>query len=216
MKWKYHRKLNTDENAEPTITGTFPVIINAGNDNQPLPCGIRVVENKIFFYGIIEEATCLELNRILVEVDLKLQTTKTVLGKDFYNPIIELHINTPGGCIFSAFSTVDTIRNLTSKVHTYGDGCVASAGTLISAIGDRRFIGLYGHMLIHQLSSETYGTFTEMETELKNCSNLMRVLKDFYKKNTKLPMKKLDELMTRDIYLTAKDCLLYGIVDEIK
>ena len=55
-----------------------------------------------------------------------------------------------------------------------------------------------------------------MEDDFYNSKNLMKVLKDFYKKNTKIPMKKLDELLKRDIWLTAKECLQYGIIDEIR
>jgi ATP-dependent Clp protease protease subunit len=150
-----------------------------------------------------------------MEIDIKLQNTKNSLGDEF-DPVCHLHLNTPGGEIYSALSTVDTIKSLKSKVYTYIDGAVASAGTLISTVGAKRFSGEHGHMLIHQLSSGMYGKFAEMEDDFYNSKNLMKVLKDFYKKNTKIPMKKLDELLKRDIWLTAKECLQYGIIDEIR
>jgi ATP-dependent Clp protease protease subunit len=93
---------------------------------------------------------------------------------------------------------------------------VASAGTLISSVGKRRYCGKHAHMLIHQLSSAIYGTFTELQSGMDSATALMKILKEFYKKNTKIPMKKLDELMTKDIYLNSGECLSYGIVDEIK
>ena len=217
MNWKYNKRRNNteDESPESKFSG-IPFFINADDDgpSSQQTTGIQVVENKIFFYGDITDASCLQLNRILVEVDLKLQNTRNIFGDDF-TPIIHLHLNTPGGEIFSAFATTDTIRNLKSKTYTYVDGIVASAGTLISTIGAKRFIGKHGHMLIHQLSSETYGKLSEMETDVQNCNRLMRVLKDFYKKTTKIPMKRLDELMTKDIYMEADECLQYNIVDQI-
>jgi len=191
-----------------------PMIINTVQEQQP-SCGIRIVENKLYFYGEIESNACLELNRLLVELDNKLQSTKVLLGDPNWTPVIHLHLNTPGGEIYSAFSTVDTIRNLKSDVHTYADGIVASAGTLMSLVGKKRFAGKYSHMLIHQLSSELYGPLSDMENDLENCKTLMKIMKDFYKKYTKVPMKKLDELLKQDIYLTAEECLAYGIVDEI-
>lgn len=217
MNWKLkkHRLSSDDDNDDDpkTITG-FPLFINSQEPQQP-SCGIRVVENKIFFYGEIDEQSCLELNRILVELDAKLQNLKNTLG-DEYKPVIHLHINTPGGEIYSAFSTVDTLLNTKSEVYTYADGLVASAGTLISSVGKRRYVGKHAHMLIHQLSSEIYGTFADLQAGMDSATMLMKILKEFYKKNTKVPMKKLDELMTKDIYLTADECLSYGIVDEIR
>lgn len=219
MNWKYNNKRNNCsdcESSESNKVQGIPFFINADEEGSQInTTGIQVVENKIFLYGDISEESCLQLNRILFEVDLKLQNTKNSMGEESFTPIIHLHLNTPGGEIFSAFSTTDTIRNLKSKTYTYVDGVVASAGTLISAIGHRRFIGKHAHMLIHQLSSGTYGKLSDMESDVQNCSRLMRMLKDFYKKSTKIPMKRLDELMTKDIYMEADECLQYGIVDQI-
>jgi ATP-dependent Clp endopeptidase proteolytic subunit ClpP len=213
MKWRYR---NEEEEKENKNAFQMPQIIINSSDNEETqnPQGIRVINNKILFYADVEEGAMLELNRVLMETDLKLQSVGLAFD-GAYDPIINLHLNTFGGSIFAAFSTVDTIRRLKSKVYTHIDGSVASAGTLISAIGSKRYMGQHAHLLIHQLSSGVYGKFSEMEDEIFNCTNLMKLLKDFYKKNTKLPMKKLDELLKRDIWLNAEECLQYGIVDEI-
>lgn len=60
-----------------------------------------------------------------------------------------------------------------------------------------------------------YGKFSELEDEIYNITNLMSILKSFYKEHTKLPVKKIDELLKKDIWLSAEECLQYGLVDEI-
>lgn len=218
MNWKYKPAKMMSEEKEEYNGPPIPIIINSSSDgdsNQYNATSIKILDNKVFYYGDIEESAALELNKILYEVDMKLQNTKNMLGGESFDPIIHLHLNTFGGSIFAAFSTVDTMRVLKSKVYTYIDGSVASAGTLISSSGHKRFIGKHAHLLIHQLSSGVYGKFSEMEDEIFNCTNLMKLLKEFYKKNTKIPMKKLDELLKRDIWLSAEECHEYGIVDEI-
>jgi ATP-dependent protease ClpP protease subunit len=132
-----------------------------------------------------------------------------------YTPIIDLHINTCGGSIPAAFAAVDIIRNLKSDVHTYVDGGVASAGTLLSVVGKKRYMGQHAQLLIHQLSSEMYGKYAEMVDTMYNCTNVMEMLKNFYKKYTKIPSKKFDEIIKKDIWLSAEECLQYGIIDEI-
>lgn len=212
-RWGYRN----EEEKEATATSNFPSIIIASpsEDVSVSGYGIRVVNNKILFYSDIDEGSVLELNRILLELDAKLQSIKNIGFDDNYDPVIHLHINTNGGVVFSAFSTVDTIRRLKSKVYTYVDGNVASAGTLISCIGAKRYMGQHAHLLIHQISSGVYGKFSEMEDEMATCNKLMKLLKDFYKKHTKVPMRKMDELMKRDIWMDAEECLEYGIIDEI-
>jgi ATP-dependent Clp endopeptidase proteolytic subunit ClpP len=175
---------------------------------------LKLVENNIFFYEDVNDGSILELNKLLLEVDLKLQNTKNVLG-DSFTPIIHLHIKTNGGEIYSALSTLDKLSSLKSKIYTYVDGCVASAGTLITIAGHKRFMGRHATLLIHQLSGDMYGKFSEMEDAMESATALMKCLKNIYKEYTKIPMKRLDELMKRDIYLTAQECLEYGIIDQI-
>jgi len=174
---------------------------------------IEIISNKILFYGDITESNMLQLNKNLFILDAKLQRLKHSL--DGYEPVIELHLNTFGGSVYAALATVDTIRNLKTKVHTYVDGSVASAGTLISIIGEKRFMGSHAYLLIHQLSDGMYGKFQEMADTMYNCTNLMNMLKNYYKKYTKIPMKKFDDLIKKDIWLSAEECLQYGIIDEI-
>ncbi len=223
MKWKSakYRSNGGEEQDEQPFNG-IPMFLNLGhnNDSGPPPSlfsggSIRVVENHIYFYGDIDEDNALELNRTLHEVDIKLQNTKNVLG-DEYTPIVHLHINTYGGGIFAAFSTVDVIRNLRSKVYTYIEGSVASAGTLICAVGAKRFVGAHAHLLIHQLSGGMYGKYAELQDEMENCNKLMKLLKEFYKKHTKLPMKKLDEILAKDLWLNPEEVIQYGIADVIR
>lgn len=214
IKWKA-----TENNVEEETQEVSPINLmispmgNEGGWSYP-QANIRVVENKVFFYGDIDESSILDLNKILHEIDLKLQNTKNALGDEF-TPVCHLHLSTLGGEVLPALSVVDTMRNMKSDVYTYVDGQVASAGTLISTAGKKRFMGKYGHLLIHQLSGGMYGKFSEMEDEIYNSTNLMKLLKTFYKDHTKLPMKKLDELLRRDIWLTPDECLSYGIIDEI-
>lgn len=208
--WTY--KANTAEQ-ELQSTPIFLNIPSSGND-QYAPGGIRVIENKIYFYADIDSTSAVELIKMLVETDVKLQNTKNMLG-DEYTPICHLHISTNGGELFSAFAIVDTIRSMKSKVYTYVDGAVASAGTLLVLSGEKKYMGKYSHLLIHQLSGGMYGKFSEMQDEIYNCTNLMKLLKIFYKEKTKMPMKKLDEILTKDIWLSADECIQYGIIDQI-
>lgn len=213
MNWKMKNKYRMDEGDDTQQSILGPLIINT-EALQPTS-SMRIMDNKIFFYDDITNESVLDLNRILLEVDVKLQNTKNVLG-DSFDPIIHLHMKTDGGEIFSAITTLDLIPTLKSKVYTYVDGCVASAGTLISVVGNKRMMGKNAYLLIHQLSGEMYGKFSEMEDQIENSANLMKFIKNIYKQNTKIPMKKLDELLKRDIWLSSEECLSYGIIDEIQ
>ncbi len=217
MKYKQNQwiRLNSEQETVEDQGMGMPIFIQSDQPQPPQQFGgIRVSENRIFFYSDINPDSCLELNRVLHELDNNLQNTKNMLG-DEYTPIIHLHICSPGGTAFPAFSSVDTIRRIRSKVYTYIDGMAASAATLISTVGAKRFMGKHAHMLIHQLSTEMQGNYAQLEDGMYNCNNMMKQLKNFYKTYTKIPMKKLDEILKKDINLTAQECLDFGMVDEI-
>jgi len=100
-------------------------------------------------------------------------------------------------------------------VETYVDGFSASAGTFLSVVGKRRFMSRNSYMLIHQLSSNFWGTYSNFDDEKKNLDLMMKTIKDIYKQYTKLPMKKLDEMLKHDLMWDAQTCLKYGMIDEI-
>lgn len=164
-------------------------------------------DNHIWFYSDIDSDTCLHLNALLGKLDRE-------LSKDEQSTI-HLHISSYGGSVIAALSTIDTIRSLKSKVHTYVDGGAASAATLISCVGARRFIGKYSFMLIHQVRSANSGKLQELEDDIKNTRQFMDIIKDIYKKHTKLSAKKMDELLKSDLWLSADVCLEYGLVDKV-
>lgn len=176
---------------------------------------VKALDNTIHFYGDVSTITCAELNRLLRETDSKLQQSAVVINNPTYTPIIHLRINSYGGELLAGISTVDTIRSLKSKVWTYVEGNAASAATIISVSGDRRFIGKNSLMLIHQLSAFVSGTFEQLSDEHENNKRLMDIIKNIYKQYTKFPMKELDAILKRDIWLDSALCLKYGLVDEI-
>jgi ATP-dependent Clp protease protease subunit len=128
---------------------------------------------------------------------------------------IKLFITTNGGLVYQVFSAIDTIQGLRVPVHTYCQGIVASAGTLLSLAGKRRFITENSYMLIHEIRSGTWGKFTHMCESMENSKQLMDHIKEFYVKRTKLTSEELDEQLKKDVTWNAKTCLEKGLVDEI-
>lgn len=185
-----------------------------GSDDDSTISHVRGTENQIVFYGEINTVTAGEICRLFHDTDLRLQNTKNMLGTD-YDPTIHFKIRSDGGSLFDSLAVLDRMTTLKTKVHTYVEGGAASGATLISVAGKRRFIGKNSFMLIHQLSAGAYGNFQQLEDQQANYKRLMTSIKDIYKEYTKMPMKKLDEILKHDLWLTAKECLEYGMVDEI-
>lgn len=206
LKWGLNQEGESVREFQPSQP-TVDIITSQGS--------IRHVDNTVYFYSDVGIIPCSDLNRLLREIDTKLQLAKEVMNAEDFTPTIHLRINSYGGDIFAGLSTVDTIRSLKSKVYTYVEGACASAATLITACGHKRFIGRNSFMLIHQLSSISAGTFEQLEDNHENNKRLMTLIKAIYKQYTKIPMKELDGILKHDLWMDSTQCLQFGLVDQI-
>ena len=128
---------------------------------------------------------------------------------------IHLYINSGGGSITAGISSMDTILRCKVPVNTYVDGFCASAATFLSVVGSKRYISRNSYMLIHQLSSNFWGKYSEFQDEKQNLDLMMDTIVNVYKEYTKVPVRKLNEILKHDLMWDAKTCLKYGLVDEI-
>lgn len=169
-------------------------------------------KNHIYFYGDVDSDSCLELNRKIG--DLNKELLKYAIDFDAPPPNIYLHINSNGGCLFSAMSTVDTIRSSRVPVVSIVEGSAASAATIISMSCHRRYITPNSFMLIHQLSSGMYGKYEEIKDDFSNDTKLMDRLYSLYKTYTKMSPKQIKQVLTRDIWWDSDECVKHGLVDD--
>jgi len=181
--------------------------------NPPVEKHIAVHENKIYYYAGVNRDGAVELNKKIGELESKSLTLGNNLDVD--PPTLKLFINSGGGSITAGISSMDTILRCKVPVHTYVDGFCASAATFLSVVGSYRFMSRNSYMLIHQLSSNFWGKYSEFEDEKQNLDLMMKTIKNVYKTYTKLPMKKLNEILKHDLMWDAETCLGYGLIDEI-
>ena len=168
---------------------------------------------EVYFEKDVDTAPIAELIKSLREkekISLSIAANYEILP-----PPIKLYITSYGGIIANGFAASDVIRTLKVPVHTIVMGCAASAATLISCVGTKRFIYKRSRILIHQLSGGAWGKFNEIKDDIKNLTQYHEMILDFYKEYTKVPEKQLDEVLSHDLWWNAKTALRYGLVDEI-
>lgn len=128
---------------------------------------------------------------------------------------INLYITSNGGYVYQVFSAIDTIRGMKVPVNTIAKGFVASAGTLLSLAGKKRYITESSYMLIHELRACHWGKFTNLSESFENSKQLMEHIKSYYLSRTKMTESELEEQLKKDISWNSQTCLEKGLVDEI-
>jgi len=202
MKRKYTASSTNDDDGESILKS-----LKGSN--------IRKERNHIYFYTSVTEESILDLNILLRESILENKKLELELGLDYGSLPIFLHINSDGGLLLDAFSTVDLIKSSNANIISIVEGSAASAATLISVCCPKRQITANSMMLIHELRGATWGKYSDAEIDMKNMSDMMKNLKNIYVKHTKLTLSELNKILKQDRYWDSKKCLTKGLVDEI-
>ena len=187
--------------------------ITVADDSSSSENQVSAMNNRIYFYSEVTRPECLSLNKNIQSMSDSLSTNAINYGIPV--PPIRLHINSYGGSVFAGLSSVDYILSSKAPVHSIIEGCAASAATLMSVSAEKRYIHKNAFMLIHQLSSGMWGKYEDLKDDMENCESLMQAIRSIYNEHTKIPKKKLDEILKRDLWFDAETCLQYGLVDEI-
>lgn len=225
INWKYEnkkkRRLNVDEEETAVIDiGDLlqKSLENVSSDISIAGQGkIKKVDNHIYFYADVDQGNILQLNLCLKELEKEILSYSSKFNSEPAK--IYLHINSPGGDLYSALSAVDTILNLKVKVVSIIEGFAASAATIISVVASERIIQKHAYMLIHQLSSGFWGKYQEFEDEAKNLDRLMKMIKNIYKEHTQIKMSGkngLNECLKHDLLWDCNECVKVGLVDRIE
>ena len=201
-----------DSDEEQSNPFKFPMLGKQDSD-------VYTEHNHIFFKTDVTEESIDKLSQEIDKLTHKLtniKRTKNTYGTFTPKPIM-LHITTRGGDLLAGLYAFDKIRDSKIPIHTIIEGRVASAGSLMSMAGIRRYITPNSHILIHQLRTGMFGTYEELKDETQNCNNLMNKIINLYFENcnTKMNKTKIRDILKHDIYWDAKIAMTHGVVDEI-
>jgi Protease subunit of ATP-dependent Clp proteases len=180
-------------------------------------------DNDIYFAAGITQSTIIKLKKEVTTVVNKIINNANDLRKQNYQvtyPPVVVHIWSNGGSIFAAFNFIDFLTQMKLKYgglkfHSVIEGNAASAATLISVVFDKRYITEYGYMLIHELSSITWGKYSAIKDDMENLDKLMERIKNIYGMYCDIPDKELDNILSHDKWWDAETCVKYELVDKI-
>lgn len=130
---------------------------------------------------------------------------------------INLYINSPGGVVTSALSILDTMQYISCDVVTLCIGQACSAGSLLLSSGakGKRYALPNSRIMIHQPSGGAQGQATDIEIHAKEILKTRARLNHLYASNTGLDVKKVEQMMERDNFMSADEAVSYGLIDKV-
>jgi ATP-dependent Clp protease protease subunit len=133
------------------------------------------------------------------------------------NKDIAFYINSPGGVVSAGLAMYDTMQYIRSPVSTVCIGQAASMGSLLLTAGakGKRFALPNARVMVHQPSGGAQGQATDIEIQAREILKLRQRLNEIYVKHTGQPLKKIEDALERDTFLTADGAKDFGIIDKV-
>jgi len=130
---------------------------------------------------------------------------------------IAMYINSPGGVVTSGLAIYDSMQFIRPPVSTLCVGQVASMGSLLLAAGqkDMRFALPNARIMLHQPSGGFQGQATDIMLHAQEILNLKKRLNEIYVRHTGQALKKIEEALERDYFLTPEMAKEWGVIDKV-
>ena len=130
---------------------------------------------------------------------------------------ISMYINSPGGVVTSGMAIYDTMQYIRAPVATLCIGQAASMGSLLLAAGESgmRFALPNARIMVHQPSGGFQGQASDIERHAQEILDMRARLNKIYVEHTGQTLRKIEDALERDTFMTAEQAKDFGIVDEV-
>ena len=132
---------------------------------------------------------------------------------------ISFYINSPGGLVSAGMAMYDTMQYIKPDVCTIVMGQACSMGSFLAQAGTpgKRKMLPYARHMIHQPSGGAQGKASDIEISYKEIMSIKKTMTKLYVKHNSAgkTYEEFEAALDRDTYMTAKESLDFGLIDEI-
>ena len=130
---------------------------------------------------------------------------------------ISLYLNTPGGQVSSGLAIYDTMQIIAPDVATICTGMAASMGSVLLCAGakGKRSALPHSKVLIHQPLGGAKGQASDIEIAAREILKTKQELYSIISEHSGQSIEKITADADRDFWMSSREALEYGMIDEI-
>ncbi|NIO09385.1 MAG: ATP-dependent Clp endopeptidase proteolytic subunit ClpP [Deltaproteobacteria bacterium] len=186
----------------------IPIVVEqTGRGERAYDIYSRLLKDRIVFLGSV------------VTDDVANVVTAQLLFLESEDPErdIYFYINSPGGSVTAGLAIYDTMEYVKPQVATVCLGQAASMGALLLACGakGKRYALPHSRIMIHQPLGGFQGSAADVDIQAREILRMREELNAIMVKHTGQTLKKVEKDTDRDLFMSGKQALEYGIVDEV-
>ncbi len=183
------------------------VIEQTGRGERTYDIYSRLLKDRIIFLGS-------EVNDAVADV---IAAQLLFLESEDPEKDIHLYINSPGGSVTAGLAIYDTMQYVTPNVSTMCVGQAASMGAVLLTAGaqGKRFALPHSRIMLHQPLGGVQGQATDIDIHAREVLRIREELNSILVKHTGQTGKKIEKDTDRDMFMTSKQALEYGVIDQV-
>ena len=171
----------------------------------------------IYIYGDVEGDSYDWWTDEVIESETSANHFRDELAKYPNATQINIYINSYGGSVFEGTAIYNQLRRHPAHKTVYIDGFACSIASVIAMAGDEIVMPRNALMMIHNMWMGAVGNAAELRKAADDLDVINAAGRGAYlaKAGDKLPEAKLIEMMDAETWLTAEDCITYGLADRL-
>ncbi len=172
---------------------------------------------EIYVYGCVEGDSYDWWSGEMIESDTSANHFKNELEKYPDVKFINLYVNSNGGEVMEAMAIRNQLKRHPAYVTGYVDGFACSAASFILTGCDKVIMYSNTMQMLHDMWQYCAGNYRELRKYADDLEQISIGNRQAYveKSNGKLTEAEVATILSNSSWLTAEQCLSYGLADEI-
>lgn len=171
---------------------------------------------ELYIYGDVESDGFDWWTGEVIRSETSANTFREELGKYPNATQINLYINSYGGSVYEGTAIYNQLKRHPAKKVVYIDGFACSIASVIAMAGDEIIMPRNALMMIHNMWNCVCGNAAELRKAADDLDIINNAGKQAYilKAGEKMSEELLSRMMDDETWLTAEECIRYGLADK--
>lgn len=138
-----------------------------------------------------------------------------ILSKNKNIPTVNVYINSPGGSVNEGIAIYNILKRTRAYVRVFIDGFACSIASVIAMAGNAIYMPKSSMQMVHNAWTVAMGNSEELRKVADDLDKINEVVISAYMSKFKGTENELRKLLDDESYLTAEECLKYGLCTKI-
>lgn len=170
----------------------------------------------LYIYGDVEPDGYDWWEDEVIRSETSANTFREELGKYSDVTQINLYINSYGGSVFEGTAIYNQLRRHPARKTVYIDGFACSVASVIAMAGDEVVMPRNALMMVHNMWMYVQGNAAELRKAADDLDKINEAGREAYlqKAGDKLTPEMIAQMEDDETWLTAEECIQYGLADR--